>query len=309
MKKVAEPYELSRTDWEILGEVSRSPGSISELAERIHKSPPVITESVNRLISKGYLDEEKSLNRRMVKLSERKHAQLLRELLVKYPHVPWEDLLSFSGIIPLLRLKLGSMPLLVSRSTEWRALRNLMSHGIISEKDNTLEINPRFGKAGEFINEFQNYYSLKLAREVSDKAVIVWSKGASFIIRVPEDVTVPDNRFKPTATTEMPEYGIPLISNFKFYFYSPLAKKITPEETVLHTLLTDGITNTTYALILMTKISIDRKKLLWKAEEYGLRPQVQAMIDFLDGRKTSSSVSLPKWSEFAEKARDYGALK
>jgi DNA-binding MarR family transcriptional regulator len=309
MKKVAEPYELSRTDWDILGEVSRSPGSISELAGRIHKSPPVITESVNRLISKGYLDEDKALNRRVVKLSERKHAQLLRELLMEYPHVPWRDLLSFSGIIPLLKLELGNLPLSVSRSTEWRALRNLMSHGIVSKKDKVLEINPRFGKAGEFIGEFQNYQSLRLARDASDKAVIVWSKGPSFIIRVPEDVTIRDAHFKPTGTTKMGEFGIPLVSNFKFYFYSPRVKEITPEETVLHTLLTDGITNTTYGLILMAKLSIDRKKLLRRAEEYGLEFQVRAMIDFLDGRKTSSSVSLPKWSEFAEKARDYGVLK
>ena len=117
MKKVAEPYELSRTDWEILGQVSRSPGSITELAERIDRSPPVVTESVNRLISKGFVDEEKGLNRRIVRLSERKHAQLLRELLLKYPHVPWQDLLSFSGIVPLLRLELGTISLPVSRST------------------------------------------------------------------------------------------------------------------------------------------------------------------------------------------------
>src|SRR2546425_3834304 len=309
MKKVAEPYELSRTDWEILGQVSQSPGSISELAGRIHKSPPVVTESVNRLISKGLVDEEKGLNRRLVRLSERKHAQLLRELLLKYPRVPWEDLLSFSGIIPLLRLELGTVPLSVSRSTEWRALRNLMSHGIISRKDDTFEINPKFGKAGEFINEFQNYYNLNQAREASDKAVIVWSRGPSFIIRVPEEAMIRDNRFKPTATTKMPEYGIPLVSSSKFYFYSPLAKEIAPEDTVLHTLLTDGITNTTYALILMAKISVDRKKLLRKAEEYDLKPQVQGMIDFLEGKKTTPSLNLPTWSEFAEKARDYGALK
>jgi len=83
-------------------------------------------------------------------------------------------------------------------------------------------------------------------------------------------------------------------------------KSITPEDTVLHTLLTDGVTNTTYALILMAKISIDRKKLLNKAEEYRLGHQVQAMMDFLDGKETSSSANLPKRSEFAEKARDYG---
>jgi DNA-binding MarR family transcriptional regulator len=309
MKKVAEPYELSRTDWEILGQVSRSPGSITELAERIDKSPPVVTESVNRLISKGFVDEEKGLNRRIIRLSERKHAQLLRELLLKYPHVPWQDLLSFSGIVPLLRLELGTISMPISRSTEWRALRNLMSHGIISMKDKSLEINPKFEKAGEAIKEFQNYYNLKLAREASDQAVIVWSKGQDFIVRISDDDVIKDERFKPTATTKMPEYGISLVSNVKFYYYSPRVKSITPEDTVLHTLLTDGVTNTTYALILMAKKAINHKSLLDRAEEYGLRPQVEAMLDFLARKETSPSVNLPTWSEFAEKARDYGALK
>ncbi len=181
-----------------------------------------------------------------------------------------------------------------------------MSHGIISMKDKSLEINPKFEKAGEAIREFQNYYNLKLAREASDLAVIVWSKGQDFIVRIPDDDVIKGERFKPTATTKMPEYGIPLVSNVKFYYYSPRVKSITPEDTVLHTLLTDGVTNTTYALILMAKISIDRKKLLNKAEEYRLGHQVQAMMDFLDGKETSSSANLPKRSEFAEKARDYG---
>jgi predicted transcriptional regulator len=309
MKKVAEPYELSKTELEILSQVSESPGSISELAKRIEKSAPVVTEAVNRLISKGLVDEHKGPNRRTVKLSERKHAQLLRELMLKHPHVPWQNLLSFSGIIPLLKLEQGTALPIASRSTEWRALRNLMTHGIISKKDNALEVNPIFEKATEFIKEFQNYYNQKLAREASEKAVIVWSKGPNFIVRVPGNEIIRDHRFKPTATTKMPEYGVSLISNIKFYFFSPLAKPITPVDVVLHTLLTNGITNTTYALILMAKVSIDRKKLLTKAEEYGLRPQIQGMIDFLDRRETPPSVILPTWSEFAEKARDYGALK
>ncbi len=310
MKKVAEPYELSRTELEILGVVSQSPGSITELARRIHKSSPVIAESVNSLVSKGLVDEEKERRQRIVKLSETKHAQLLRELLLRYPHVPWQNLLSFSGIIPLLKLEQDTDSPIASRSTEWRAFRNLLSHGIVQKQADTIRINPKFGKAEEFIKEFQSYNNQRLAREVSHRAVIVWSKGSNFIIRVPGEEILRDPRFKPTATTKMPEYDIPLISNIKFYFYSASSQQMTPEETVLHTLLTDGITNTIYALILLAKRTIDRKILLAKAEEYGLAKQVRAMIDFLDGRKAPDlSANLPTWAEFVEKARDYGVFK
>ncbi len=310
MKKVAEPYELSRTELEILSEVSQSPGSIAELARRIHKSSPVIAVSVNALVSKGLVDEEKEGKQRIVKISERKHAQLLRELLLRYPHVPWLDLLSFSGIIPLLKLGQYTDSPLASRSTEWRAFRNLLSHGIVQKQADRIKINPKFEKAEEFIKEFQSYNNQRLAREASDRAVIVWSKGSNFIIRVPGDEIVRDPRLKPTATTKMAEYDIPLISNIKFYFYSPSSQQMTPEETLLHTLLTDGLTNTTYALILLAKGPIDRKILLARAEEYGLAKQIHDMIEFLDGRKAPDfSVNLPTWAEFVEKARDYGVSK
>ena len=305
MKKLFEPYELSRTELEIFKELTRSPASISELAERVGKSPPSAMEAVEKLQVKGFADFERHGNKKIVMLSQAKHAQLLRELFLTSPHISWQDLLSFSGILPLFELE-NVTPEAASRTTQWRALRNMMAHGIITKDGDKVKINPRFQKVEEFIQEFQNYNNSRLAALASEAAVIVWSRGSRFIIRVPLGTRIPDPRFKPTATTVLPRYGISLISNVEYYFLSPSPETLGPEDVVLHTVLVDGVTNVTYALILMMKTRTDRNYLLRTAEKYHLRPQVEGMLRFLDTRRPQAGLVLPKWDEFAEKAREYG---
>jgi hypothetical protein len=181
-----------------------------------------------------------------------------------------------------------------------------MAHGLVTRDDNTITVNPRFQKLEEFIREFRRFNNSRMATMAAKAAVIMWSRGSQFIIRVPRGTTISDPRFRPTATTLMARYGIPLISNIEYYYFSPSAKPIGPEEVVLHSLLTDGITNVTLGLILIAKAELDRNKLLMIAKEYDLRPQIEGMLRFLDSGKSDPGVILPTWEEFEDKASEYG---
>jgi DNA-binding MarR family transcriptional regulator len=305
MKKTLAPYEFSKTELEILRELTRSPASISELAKHIGKSQPTATAAVENLLAKRFVTTKRTGMRKMVQFSQAKHAQLLRELILAYPHVPWESILANSQILPLLKLE-GAAPSSVSRITEWRAMRNLMAHGIIINEAEGLTVNPRFDKITEFIRELLKFVNSKLAEQVSENAAIVWTSGSQFIIRVAAGTTITDKRFKPTATTALAAYGITLISDVEYYFFSPLGSTPSPEDIVLHTILIDGVTNVTYALILMAKVKTNPDYLLAIAEKHGLRGQVEGMLHFLTSHKAQPNTVLPKWDEFAEKARDYG---
>ena len=305
MKKTFAPYEFSRTELEILRELTRSSASISELANHIGKSQPTATAAVENLQAKGFVTTKRAGMRKMVGFSQAKHAQLLRELILAYPHVPWESILANSQILPLLKLE-SVAPASVSRTTEWRAMRNLMAHGIIINEAESQTINPRFDKISDFIREFLNFTNLKLAAQVSENAAIVWASGSQFIIRVAAGTTITDNRFKPTATTALATYSITLISDVEYYFFSPLGRAPRPEDIVLHTILIDGVTNVTYALILMTKVKTEPDYLLTAAEKLGLRAQVEGMLRFLTSHEPQVNTVLPKWDEFAERAGDYG---
>jgi len=305
MKKVAAPYEFSQTELEMLKQLAGFRASISELAKRVGKSQPRVTTAVERLQAKGLVTTKRTGMRKVVEFSQAKHAQLLRELMLAESHIPWESLLADSQILPLLRLEGAASPP-SSRTTEWRALRKLMAHGIIVNGKQGRSINPRFGKLREFIRELTNFTNLTLAASASDTAVIVWSSGSQFIIRVPAGTRIGDKRFKPTATTVLATHGVPLISNVEYYFFSPLGEELCIEDSVLHTILTDGISNITYALILMAKVGTDEEYLLATAEKLGLRSQVEGMLRFLVSHEPQPNAVLPKWNEFAEKARDYG---
>jgi DNA-binding Lrp family transcriptional regulator len=305
MKKTFAPYEFSRTELEVLRELTRSSASISELANHIGKSQPTATAAVENLQAKGFVTTKRIGMRKMVGFSQAKHAQLLRELILAYPHVPWESILANSQILPLLKLE-SVAPASVSRITEWRAMRNLMAHGIIINEAEGRTVNPRFDKISEFIREFLNFANLKLAAQVSESAAIVWASGAQFIIRVAAGTPITDKRFKPTATTALATYGITLISDVEYYFFSPLGRAPRPEDIVLHTILIDGVTNVTYALILMAKVKTDPDYLLTAAEKLGLRAQVEGMLRFLTSHEPQVNTVLPKWDEFAERAGDYG---
>jgi DNA-binding MarR family transcriptional regulator len=305
MKKTFALYEFSRTELEVLRELTRSSVSISELANRIGKSQPTATAAVENLQAKGFVTTKRIGMRKMVEFSQAKHAQLLRELVLAYPHVPWESILANSQILPLLKLE-SVAPASVSRITEWRAMRNLMAHGIIINEAEGQTVNPRFDKISEFIREFLNFTNLKLAAQVSENAAIVWASSSQFIIRVAAGTAITDKRFKPTATTALATYGITLISDVEYYFFSPLGRAPRPEDIVLHTILIDGVTNITYALILMAKVKTDPDYLLTGAEKLGLRDQVEGMLRFLTSHKPQANTVLPKWDEFAERAGDYG---
>ena len=305
MNKPLGPYEFSRTELEILKELAHSSTSISELARRIRKSQPTVTTAIEKFQARGFVMVERRGMRKLVRVSETKHAQLLREIILAHPHVPWQSLLAFSQILPLLELE-GIMPTTISRTTEWRALRNLMAHGIIRKDDKGIRLNPRFHKIREFVREFSSFINSRLAAQVSEDAVIVWASGSQFIIRVGSGTRIPDRRFKPTATTALPRYEIHLLSDVEYYFFSLKPEELEPEDVVLHTLLINGVTNVTYALILIAKTKIVRNLLLSRAETLGLHGQVEAMLKFLDTHKPQRDAILPSWEEFAEKARDYG---
>jgi hypothetical protein len=226
--------------------------------------------------------------------------------MLTHPHIPWELLLKYSQVFPFLESQLEK-PATVSKTTQWRALRNLMAHGLVSRNEKgVLAISERFERLADFYREFSRFINSKLAESFSDAAVIVWSSDAQFIIRIPARTRIHDKRFKLTGTSALPRYGIPLISEVDYYYFSPFAKHLRVEDVLLHVVLTNGVTNVTYGLILMAKVKIDQDYLLKTAERFGLRSQVYGMLRFLATRSSQPGVILPNWDEFAHKAEDYG---
>jgi hypothetical protein len=100
------------------------------------------------------------------------------------------------------------------------------------------------------------------------------------------------------------------LTNSEVYFYSKKRTRIRVEDAVLHTLLIDrnNVRYVTYSLLLLKKelAQIDKGYLLKEATSLELSLQVNAMLEFLGTKGARKGLTLPTWSEFVSKARDYG---
>lgn len=129
------------------------------------------------------------------------------------------------------------------------------------------------------------------------------------MIRVPKNVRVPEKNLLKTATSRLNDFGIQLLSDFDIYFYSRRKKIIRVEDVILHTLLLEknNVRYVTYSLLVLKKNAkrVDKEYLLKEAQRLGLGLQINAMLQFLKTKGKRGGLTLPSWSEFVSRAKEY----
>ena len=310
MKTSTGEYSFNKVELQILKEIAKGNYELSSIQTRISIKPSLLTYTLKKLQNKGIVKFTHIGTKKQAYFSELKHATLLRDLLSIYDYVDWENVLNGKSIEVLFQTLSGfKESLSTPRNTRWRHMKNFKSRGIITQEG---KINPQFKGLSEFLNEYQSFFAKKIASTLSENAVILWQEGMDFLVRTPKKTQQATENFHKTATSKFSEYGLPLFSEFDIYFYSKNKKTIRPEDSILHTLLIEpnNVRNTTYALLLLRKVhkQIDLTYLQKEAERYGLKNQIDAMLQFLKTHIHPEGQSLPSWGEFALKAEDYGVM-
>lgn len=316
MKKSHGQDTLSRTELELLKQVAESSSSVSELGKRLGKSQPRTSVILKKLQEKGLVNVRRRGMSKLVEFDDTKHAILMRNLLLRYAHIPWENLLSFSSFTILNSIVHGLTEQKLedarSKVTLWRHLRNLMAHGIVIQEDNNYKINPRYKALINFFEEYNSYMIQQLAHEASDQASIIWQNFIEFLIRVPYQDRVRKPNFHLTGISAFAKYGINIISDYDYYFYTNRKRKLSKEDYALHTLLIEkgNVTYVTYTLLFIKKLreELHKSYLLKEAQRFGLKKQVNAMLLFLARKKPPANVVLPSWAEFKQKAEQYNVM-
>jgi len=190
-------------------------------------------------------------------------------------------------------------------------LNRLAEHGIIKDSAGGYLINSRYGPLIEFLEEYQSYIVREIVGSLVEDGVILWQKDFECLIRTAKSAVKRDDLFR-TGISRFADFGIKLITNYDYYFYSEKKKKMRREDIVLHALLAerDSVRNVIYCLIFLKKFEqeLDRTYLLKEAENFNIRELVEQMLVFLRDKKRGLDVMLPSWSEFVEKAEEYGVL-
>lgn len=312
MKKSTPQYSLNKTEIRLLRELAKGKRSLLEIKRLLQMKSSFLSRNLKKLQYKGIIQTTAEGNRKYAYFSETKHASLLRDLLLSYDYMDWENLLNGKSIEILFQTLNDGDLSSFSDTTLWRYLKELTARGIITETQKKYQINARFQLLSGFLKEYQLYFVNKISKTLSENAVILWQKDMEFLVRVPNSAQAPTGDFHKTATSIFPEYDLPLFSEFDVYFYSTNKKSIKPEDAVLHMLLLEpgNVRYSTYALLLLKKTGkqIDKTYLLREAEHFGLENPVKGLFEFLQTHTRPEGQQLPTWDEFADKAHDYGMM-
>lgn len=281
--------------------------SIGELASKLHSSEGWASRVVKSLENKGIVEKKRAGMMKLVTIAEANYAHSLAEMLRAEPYVPWEKVLPYSNIAVLLAkaTSISDFEEKLSATTRWRALRNLSMHGLVPKAGGN--ISPRIKR---FAMEYADHITQRTAQEILPaNAVILWRRGSSYLFKIRDADIRDSNHFQKTAISLFSKYGIPLVANDTFFYYSPENGRLPLEDVVLHTVLIDqgSQTYTTYALLLIYK---ERKKinfevLLARSERYDLRKIAEDIIRYVNTKGKERDRPLPRWQELKEQARLY----
>ena len=307
-------FVFTKSEIRALREISMDRATISKLHNRLSMSQSGASVLVKRLEQKSMVSTKRLGMKKLVEMNDAKHAVLVKELLQTYSHVPWENLLADSSLpilFEILNNKTCELGGRLSKRTVHRHLSRLTEHGIIKESEGGYMINPRYGPLIEFLEEYQSYIVREIVGSIVEDGVILWQKDLECLIRTPKSAVKGDDLFR-TGISRFADFGISLITNYDYYFYSEKKKKMRREDIVLHALLAerDSVRNITYCLIFLKKFGqeLDKRYLLIEAENFNLRGLVEQMLGFLRAEKRGPDAVLPTWPEFVERAREYGVI-
>ncbi len=289
--------------------------SLKKLGDSLGITEGRASQIVKSLEKKGFVTSSRKGMTKVIRLANSSFAQSLADLLSVESNVPWEKLLSNSGLPFLLGAISNERAFTagLDRSTIWRTRRNFLMHGIsIRHGRENVERNERLYRfALDYANHVGNEFILA---NIPDGSVILWKSVSECMFRIgyehADEVEAQSENSHPTAVSVFQDYGIPLISHDLYCFFSPTVTSITPEEIVLHTLLIDpdNRTNTAYALLFILKHFRGRSlnQLAKESKKYGLELRVDEIVKYVGSSGRIRSGELPNWSRIMELADLYG---
>lgn len=320
MKRKLKNYTFSKKEVRILQEVVSENHSLFLIRKELSIKPSYLSKNLNQLRNKGIIRFQKKKhvtkrfqNWKYVYFDKFKHATLLRELLLNYNHIKWEDILSGLGIEILFHV-LDNFKISFenfSKISFWRYSKEFMALGLLNLDERGYSLNSRFSILEDFLREYKKYLLNRVVRSISKEGNILWQKGFDFLMRIPKNSIITEHGFLKTATSRLGDFGVPIFSNFEIYYHSNKKKTITKEDILLHTLLIerDNVRYIIYALLLLKKNEeIDKKYLLKEAQKFELVFQVNSMFEFLETKGEKHGYPLPTWNEFSTKAKEYGVV-
>jgi len=272
---------LSPTEIKILRQLREGRESLSSIKDKLGLSAQQVSRTLSSLREKEFVVVERKGIAKTIWISDMKHAQLLRAILIQYNHMRLETILSMSSLEILMSMSFSSgmtreeiaSSSQKSQRTVATVLSRLREFGmLITDRPGVYRISPRFIPFAEFAMEFQRQSNQRAVMSLYPDGVIRWQKNRIVLI----ESKIPDERggFRSTSFSAFHRFATTMILTRHWHINLPDNRKPRLEEVILHTMLLKPLDARESRLFLellrKTANEIDMKNLTRLAAEYGM---------------------------------------
>lgn len=302
---------MNSTKMEIFKDLTH-PRTVSEMSSLLELDHSTVSKAVNSLKNDGLVTKQKKAQHVYVNRSESLHSQSLREILIEYPRLPLDNILTNSSlhILSVLNNPYSIMEIAeitgLNRKTVSSRINELAKYGIVLQKENKYFFSKRHSLLNKFVDDYWKYRTNKSLKDISAKAVLIWQRGPEFLFKIDAEFTdsnkmLMESSIHPTAIDVFHEHGLKVMSDTRYYFYSKRA--LRNEEYVIHTILIDPHSSiyNSYALALYSKTK--SPELTKFGRYYGIEDHVRSLLEYVTIKKKNSDFVLP-WNEYKDLVMD-----
>lgn len=285
----------------------KNPMNISDLAELLSLHHSTVSKAVSSLEIEGFVIKEKKGNNVYLRRSDSLHAQSLADILKEFPRLPLSKLFTPSSLHVLSMLKTPrsitetSAITGLDRYTVSAAISRLAKYGIVVKENGKFLLSVRHALFENFVDNYFKYRANMNLKAVSQNGTLIWQRGPDFLFKA-ENLNTDlesylENKIHPTAISVFPKYGLDVISDMNYYFFSK--KTLCEEEFFIHTILIDPYSSiyNSYALALESRL--ESKNFLKYASYYDIEDHVRTLLEYLNTKEKNSDFVLP-WNEYQE---------
>jgi predicted transcriptional regulator len=302
---------MNSTKIEIFKDLTQ-PRTISEMSSLLELDHSTISKAVNSLKNDGLVTKQKKAQHVYVNRSESLHSQSLRAILIEYPRLPLNNILTNSSlcILSVMKNPYSIMEIAevtgLNRKTVSSTIHELAKYGIVLQNEKKYFFSKRHPLLNKFVDDYWKYRTNKSLKAISSKAVLIWQRGPEFLFKIDAEFTdqnkkVMKSSIHPTAIDVFHKYGLKVMSDTKYNFYSKRA--LRNEEYVIHTILIDPHSSiyNSYALALYSKT--DSPELMKFGRYYDIENHVKSLLEYVTIKKKNSDFVLP-WNEYKDLVMD-----
>ena len=289
----------------------RGERALSDLADDLDRSLSYVSELVTQMEEKNLLHTVRSGKTRRVRRSQTKAIELFDRFVLRYPHIPFPELLDGATLRVLYYLDTPATATEladsaeVHRSTVHRSLSPLQHRVLVYRTNGKYALNDEFEELATVAREFAHHRHRNRIENHADAYTILWESLDEFLIQTDEEIDA--EPFLPTGPERFPEYGLPLLARQRrHYLYSESKTDLSASELCCHMIVIDqGARSQSYCLLLIAATDIDREEVQSLAKRYDVEEMISDLLTYLDTEGEVRADSLPGWTEFEKLASEY----